>query len=323
MQAMRGLALLCGAALSVPTLAGGAPPYAAKAPLREPALFAPGVISTGTFDSHIAFTPDGATLYFARSTANFNFWTIMVSHYAHGRWSVPQVAPFSGQYADADPFITADGERFYFISRRPATPGGKPKTDTDIWVMRRTAAGWGEPRHLGDTVNSADDEWYPTLTREGTLYFGSGRPGGKGQTDLYRAPRAGEDFGPAENLGAPLNTAADEYEPWISPDENTLIFMAAGRPDSSGGSDLYISHRRDGAWSEPKHLEGGVNSSAKEYAPKLSPDGRYFFWASTRNFTDTPLSQRMDTAAYTRRLDSPGNSLGDIYYIDADVVLGQ
>lgn len=46
-------------------------PYASDKPLSEPTIFAEGVVSTGDYDSHPAFTPDGKTLYFLRSTPNF------------------------------------------------------------------------------------------------------------------------------------------------------------------------------------------------------------------------------------------------------------
>jgi hypothetical protein len=54
------------------------------------------------------------------------------------------VAPFSGQYSDADPFITTDGQRFFFISTRPVD--GKRKEDNDIWMMEKKGAGWGVPQ---------------------------------------------------------------------------------------------------------------------------------------------------------------------------------
>ncbi len=314
---------------ALPALAGEArakrpasPPYASTQPLTEPAIFGEGVISGGYFDSHPAFTPDGATLYFVRSAANFNFWAIMVSRFSHGRWSEPEVAPFSGQYADADPFITADGARLYFISRRPLAVGGTPRDNTDIWMMRKAAAGsWGKPQHLDAPINSDGDEWYPTLTRDGTLYFGSDRPGGLGKTDLYRARPDGDGYAPAENLGSPVNTEADEYEPYIAPDESYLIFMASGRSDSLGRSDLYISYRRDGAWSAPQNLGKRINSSALEYSPKVSPDGRYFFWSSTRNITDRPLAKPLNSAQLKHLLGSAGNGMGDIYQIDIGEVL--
>src|SRR5689334_17341831 len=67
--------------------AAQAPSPATRTPVvHQPELFAPGVISTGDFDSHIEFTPDGNTLYFLRSLPNFAFWTIYESHFRSGRW---------------------------------------------------------------------------------------------------------------------------------------------------------------------------------------------------------------------------------------------
>ncbi len=289
-------------------------PYASDKPLSEPAIFGEGVISTGEFDSHPAFTPDGKTLYFVRSAPNFNFWTIFVSHFGNGKWSQPEVAPFSGQYSDADPFITADGTQLYYISTRPVN--GKPKEDTDIWVMDKRANGWSEPRHLDAPISSEGSEWYPTLTRDGTIYFGSDRPGGKGKTDLYRARLVDGKYATADNLGEPINTPAHEYEPFIAPDESFLLFMASGRPGSLGGPDIYLSYRNDKAWTDPKNLGDKINSKGKEYSPKISPDGKYFFWSSTRNFTDAPLEKRLDTNAMMEKLRSAGNGLGDIDQID-------
>ena len=152
----------------------------------RPTVFAPGIVSTGDYDSHPAFMPDGKTLYFLRSTPTFSFWTIFVSRFERGRWQEPEVAPFSGQYSDADPFITSDGKHLYFISTRPVA--GKKTQDLDIYVMERTPkGGWGEPRNMGPPINSEGAEWYPTLTSDGTIYFGSDRPGGKGRTDIYRS----------------------------------------------------------------------------------------------------------------------------------------
>src|SRR5512132_4347278 len=73
-------------------------PYASDKPISESAIFAEGIISAGDFDSHPAFTPDGRTLYFVRSTPDFSLWTILVSQYQDGKWQTPEVAHFSGQY---------------------------------------------------------------------------------------------------------------------------------------------------------------------------------------------------------------------------------
>jgi hypothetical protein len=92
--------------------------------------------------------------------------------------------------------------------------------------------------------------------------------------------------------------------------------MVSGRPDGLGGSDLYISYNRDGAWTKPVNLGDKINSRRIEYSPKISPDGKYFFWTSTRSFTDKPLEKRLTYPELMDRLENPGNSLGDIYQID-------
>jgi Tol biopolymer transport system component len=300
---------VAAALLAVVAIAGAppdAPPYRAAGPLPEPALFAEGVVSTREFESHPAFTPDGQTLYFVRSTPQFTDWTVYVTRYADGRWFAPKVAPFSGKHRDADPFVTADGKQLYFISDRPVD--GKPKEDMDVWVMDRAADGeWGEPRNLGPPVNSAASEWFPVVAANGTLYFGSGRPGGHGKTDLYRCRRAGGRFAEPENLGPAVNSAADEFEPCVAPDESFLVFMAAGRPDGRGQGDLYVSYQKDGLWTPAKNLGPKVNGPGLEISPYLSPDGKYFFFSSARRAEGTPAGPRPNR---------PRNGLGDIYQMD-------
>src|SRR6266496_2811357 len=111
-------------------------------------------------------------------------------------------------------------------------------------------------------------------------------------------------------------TEFDEYEPLIAPNESFLIFMAGGRPDGLGGFDLYLSYNRAGRWTKAKNLGAPVNSTADELSPRITPDGKYFFWASTRSdFNLTPARSRT-SLEFFRALDSPRNGLGDIYYID-------
>ena len=311
--------LLCwpvvpGRNLATQKIDGTSHPYASNKPVTEPTIFAEGIISTGDFDSHPAFTSDGKTLYFVRSTPNFNLWTILVSHFVRGKWSTPEVASFSGQYSDADPFISADGSRFYFISNRPVA--GQSTPNLDIWMMEKTAAGWSEPRNAGAPINSSGSEWYPTVAANGTIYFGSDREGGKGRTDIYRCRFVNGKYMEAENLGEQINTQLNEFEPLIAPDESFLTFMAGGRPDGRGGFDLYISYNREGKWTKPTNLGDKINSSANEYSPTISPDSKYFFWTSARGFADKPLNSRLNYQKLMDRLRSTRNGLGDIYYID-------
>jgi hypothetical protein len=294
-------------------------PYARPGNTLEPALFAEGAISTADDESHAHFTADGRTVYFLKNTPSFNFWTIVVSRFRDGKWTTPRVAPFSGQYSDADPFITADGSKLFFISTRPVD--GKARTDTDLWVCERTGGGWMEPEHLGPLVNSDTPEWFPTVAANGTLYFGSARPGGKGATDIWRSRLVNGKYTEPENLGDAINSPASEVEPYIAPDESYLIFAAAGRPGGRGAFDLYISTQKDGQWSPPVNLGDKINSPAWDFAPRISPDGKYFFFTSARGFGDAAQARPLTYEELSQKLHRPGNGLRDIYQVDAKVVL--
>jgi hypothetical protein len=291
--------------------------YPATNAISAPTVFAPGMISTGDYEVCPQFSLDGKTLYFVKSTPDATFWTIVSSRFENGRWSSPEVAPFSGQYSDADEFITRDGAHMFFISNRPLphTPNREPR-QLDIWVMDKTANGWGEPRNLGPPVNSEEAEYFPTLANDGTLYFGSGRGGGKGGIDLYRSRFVSGKYQEPENLGDAINTTFDEFEPYIAPDQSFLIFMASRRPDGLGGFDLYISYNRNGQWTKAKNLGAQINSAAHELSPRITFDGKYFFWASARSTIDKPKSKSWDIAELSKAYHGPGNGLGDIYYID-------
>lgn len=288
--------------------------YASDRALAEPVVFGEGFISTGDDESHPAFTPDGGTIYYLKNTPSFNHWTIVFSQYRNGRWDSPEVAPFSGQYSDADPFITEDGKRLFFISTRPVD--GKAKEDTDIWMIEKGASGWGEPKHLGPLVNSNGSEWFPTVSKDGTLYFGSDRSAGKGRTDIWRSKLVDGKYAEPENLGDAINSPASEVEPYIAPDESFMIFAAAGRPDGKGAFDLYVSYQKNGQWTKAENLGDKINSSAWDFSPKISPDGKYFFFTSNRNFADRPLANRLSYKELVAKLRGPRNGLRDIYQVD-------
>ena len=255
----------------------------------QPTMFGAGIISTGDMELNAAFVPDGRTLYFTKRTPKYQLWTILVSTLKDGRWSTPRVAEFSGQYGDFDPFISPDGSQLFFSSNRPGP--GKTKHDFDIWVVKKTGAGWSAPSNLGADINTETQEYYPSVSNAGTLYFSSNREGGKGGGDLYRSRLVNGKYSKPENLGDAINSKYFEGDPYIAPDESFLIFVSYNRPDGLGDGDLYISFNRNGDWTPAKNVGSPVNSSALDFCPNMSPDGKYFFFTSERGFADQPLTK--------------------------------
>lgn len=289
--------------------------YEANTKSEQPQIFEEGVISTGDYDTHPAFSPSGDTLYFLKCLADANFCSICVSYKKDGKWSLPQVVPFSGRYVDADPFVTKDGNTLYFVSNRPVNEGDSAKADWDIWKTERTSSGWAKPTHLDSPVNSSGSEFFPTLADNGNLYFGSSVKGGKGGSDIYVSRFINNKYTAPENLGDSLNTADNEYEPFIAPDESYLIFMAT-IPNGIINADFYISYNLNGKWSKAKKLSSPINSNATEWGGKVTRDGKYFFFGSSRNKIIDVLPQRENMQQFEKRLNATGNGLGDIYYID-------
>jgi len=287
---------------------------------RQPTVFGPGIISTGDMELNAAFAPDGRTLYFTKRTPKYQFWTILVSTLKGNRWSTPRVVEFSGQYGDFDPFISPDGSQLFFSSNRPAP--GKTKSDFDIWMVTKTAAGWSTAANLGADINTASQEYYPSVSSNGTLYFSSNREGGKGSGDIYRARLVNGKYAKPENLGDEINSKYSEGDPYIAPDESFLIFVSYNRPEGLGDGDLYISRNENGRWTPAKNLGAPINSAALDFCPNMSPDGKYFFFTSERGFADQPLTKPLTYDQLLKQIRNPGNGFGDIYQIDASVIRG-
>ena len=315
------LALLAGAPRAHAQTGGTS---AASASSDTAQLFGAGIFSTGDYELPPTFTPDGRTAYFTVSTPVYGRMRFILETRRRGNaWTTPTTAAFSGRYDDADPYVTPDGSRLFFLSKRPLVPGGEPRRDLDIWVMEREGNGWGEPKHLGATVNGPQDEHYVTMTSAGDLYIAAVRDDSHGAGDLYRVPRAADGWGAPENLG-PVVNGVDNHDttPWVAPDGRYIIFASRGRPDGGPDLDLYITVRGpDGAWTAPRNLGPRVNSRAVEYCPLVSPDGQWLYFTSNRTFADGDLGAPLDGDELRRRLRGPGNSLGDTYRVGLPAIL--
>jgi Tol biopolymer transport system component len=279
----------CDRPATLADAAGAAP--SRNQPPAEATVFSDGGISDANEQWRITFTPDGKTAYFAESPFFFPATRqafIYVSHLEDGAWTAPELAPFSGQYSDMDPFLSPDGQRLYFSSIRPVD--GQPRADMELWMVERTPSGWSEPIHLGPEVNSPEDELYASASADGTLYWASGplfpQPGK--HFDIYRAERQGDGFASREALGDAVNRVpadypggglqdAWEFNPKISVDGHTLVFTSL-RPGGYGLGDLYVSHLRGGEWSAAQNLGPAVNSAMDEYHPTLSRDRRTLYF---------------------------------------------
>ena len=293
-------------------------------PGGTPVLFAPEMICTGMYERDIALSADGNELYYGVILGKIA--TVMVTRRKDGIWTEPQVAPMARdlEYFHFEPCLSADGKRLLFLSTRP--PAGKePKpgwTHQNIWAVDREEKGdWGRPYDLGSPINTDDGEFFPSLTREGTLYFT--RSGKDGKSAVYRARPLDGKYGVPEKLPAAVNGKGNPYNGFISADERMLIACVAGREDcvSPGFADYYVFFRnRNDVWSEGINLGPAVNpENENAISASLSPDGRILFFASTRmpDF-EAPYSDWIMHRHLISRHAAPQNGGADIYWMRAD-----
>lgn len=241
-----------------------------------PKLFAEGVIETVADEYNPTFTPDGKTVYFTRRADRKGNETIMFSKLENGKWTAPQTAEFSGKFYDKEPMLAPDGKRLFFASQRPN--GRDEKNNFDIWFVEKTANGWSEAKNLGGAINSSGYDNYPSIARDGTLYFGSARQDWRKDNDLYRSRLVNGEYQKAENLGGAINTDATEADPFVAPDQSYLIFCS-DRDGGAGEGDLYVSFNENGKWTAPQSLGNVINTAAFEYTPLVSPDGKTFYFS--------------------------------------------
>jgi Tol biopolymer transport system component len=264
---------------------------AAAAGLPAPNVWQPGVISTSLHDAAPAFTPDGRTVFFSRSVGGGPpVPAIYVSHRVGGRWTAPEVAPFSGRYSDMEPYLAPDGSYMIFVSNRPADAGGKvldgfynraaqPGSGGQLWRVDRTDAGWSPPRRLPNLINSGTSIFAPAIAADGSLYFM--KPNAEtGRFQLFRAQAEGETYREPEPL--PFSDGSvTTVDPAVAPDESFIVFGAGFKPAKA--LDMFVAFKRpDGRWGKPVHLGEALNAPGSDAEARLSPDGRTLYFSSER-----------------------------------------
>jgi hypothetical protein len=190
-----------------------------------------------------------------------------------------------------EPALSSDGEELYFTRGRP---GG----NADLFVAKRRGGEWTDIIPL-EAVNSIDDDIGACLTPSGErLYFYSNRPGGQGGYDIWVSERDSKGQWQAPvNLGPAVNSGANEYDPSISPDGDTMLFSSnrtdeprpkgdawAGTLRAETGQDNYdvfVADISGEKTSKAEPLEA-VNTPANEGQPMISKAGDFLYFASDR-----------------------------------------
>lgn len=138
------------------------------------------------------------------------------------------------------------------------------------------------PVNMGDSINSAESEYFPCLTIDGKQLAFTRKLNGRNEDFFYSNKTNTGHWGTAKPMEGNVNTEQSEGAQNISQDGQWLVFTGCYRRDGFGGCDLYISYKTEDSWSEAINLGGKINSDQWEAQPCLSPDKRELYFSSRR-----------------------------------------
>lgn len=203
-----------------------------------------GSVNTRYHESNATFSADGTEMFFTRNgfldgrteegRDGFNNLHIYSARLVKGQWTDEKAFPYNdASFSTGHPSLSSDGRTLYFASDRPGGYGG-----VDIWRCIRDESGqWSAPINMGATVNTEGNEMFPSEHGQRGLFFSSDGHGGLGGLDIFltwiydgvaRAPK---------NLGAPINSRADDMSFVLKSDDYTGFFSS----DRNGpqGADIF------------------------------------------------------------------------------------
>ena len=140
------------------------------------------------------------------------------------------------------------------------------------------------PINVGEGINTTGYEYNPVVSADGfsLIYTGVRTKQGRKVEDFYISDLKNGLWQKGVPLPGSINTNDNEGAHCISIDGKFLYFTSCGRPEGKGSCDIYISIRVGEKWSNAINLGRGINTSAWDAHPALSPDGRTLVFSSTR-----------------------------------------
>jgi len=242
-------------------------------------------------------TPDGRYLYFSTSgrKGSYGGHDVFVSTFEGGKWQEPiNVGPkINKENNETIDNISADGNIVLLSGNFDGTFG-----QFDIYLVKRTAEGWGPLEHLSYPINTEYHDEGANITSDGkSLLFTSDRPGGvgpyvpnsyfyhgtqNGNMDIYVSQKTESGWSEPINLGETINTPYAERSPYLHPDGKTLYFSSDGHA-GLGRMDVFKSVRLNEdswtEWSEPVNLGKEINTILDDWGYKVVVGGDSAFFA--------------------------------------------
>jgi outer membrane protein OmpA-like peptidoglycan-associated protein len=197
-----------------------------------------GKINTAQHDGPACVSSDGNLLYFTRVSAgkkqgSNNSSKICLAEYSGNTWkNIRELSLGSEGYSFGHPSIDNNNITLYFSSDMPGGYGGK-----DIWMCQKKGDEWSEPKNLGPEINTSGDEMFPSIRKDGVLFFSSNGLPGFGGMDIFSAINIDSKWVLQRNEGFNLNSSMDDFG--ITFLNDSVGYFSSNRSGGLGSDDIY------------------------------------------------------------------------------------
>jgi hypothetical protein len=258
---------------------------------------------------------NGNEAYFTIQNLNESKGAIVKAKKINNTWSNFEIVSFSGTYRDIEPFLSPDNLKLYFSSNRPHGKDNKA-TDYDIWFVERTSVNspWSQPKNIGAPVNTKHNEFYPSVSRNNNLYYTSDQFTAISKDDILFAKWNNSSYQEPVKLNENVNGKGYEFNAFISPDEDFLLYTVYRAEDGFGSGDLYISFKdNNGEFVKRKNLGKSINSSRMDYSPFYDTSSGILYFTSKRD--NTKEIKTSDFKSFKEMAESYMNGQSRIYKV--------
>lgn len=201
-----------------------------------------------------AVSGDGNTMVYTCEMGEEN--SIYMSQKVSGKWSPPTeiTSQLSNQRDISSSSLNYDGTQLFIY-----------KTDDfvgNIYVSNYSDGTWSKIMKLNNNINTKYYESHASVSKDGnTLFFTSNRDAGEGGSDIYLSELQSDGtWGPANNLGASINTPFNEGTPFLTNNDSILFFSSEGHY-TIGGYDIFKAKKKSNTWQKPENIGYPINST--------------------------------------------------------------
>lgn len=201
-----------------------------------------------------AVSGDGNTMVYTCEMGEEN--SIYMSQKVSDKWSPPTeiTSQLSNQRDISSSSLNYDGTQLFIY-----------KTDDfvgNIYVSNYSDGTWSKIMKLNNNINTKYYESHASVSKDGnTLFFTSNRAEGEGGSDIYLSELQSDGtWGPANNLGASINTPFNEGTPFLTNNDSILFFSSEGHY-TIGGYDIFKAKKKSNTWQKPENIGYPINST--------------------------------------------------------------